>query len=399
MARIFNDETFWFEWLRTVGHTAYGAADIGECLVTASRIAEGDFESWHREWFRTAERVRGIAEAADAGGHRASACAAWLRASNYYRAAEFFLHDATPDPRALPVWRASRDAFARAAVLLPHPAEPVEVPYEGTTLSGYFFRVDDVALPRPTIVFHGGFDSTLEELYPAAGAAAIARGYNILAFAGPGQGRAIREQGLSFRSDWDKVVTPVIDFALERPEVDPARIALLGWSYGGYLAPRAAAFEHRLAALIAWDGIYDNFASAREMVPDIEETLNADPRQLDPSLREMMASSTAFRWAFTNGMWVFGVDSPGEVLAAQRDYHLRGMAEQITCPALVCEAADDQYYPGQPQQLYAALTCPKAFISFTSDEGAGEHCHVGAHTLFHQRAFDWLDDVFARVGE
>jgi hypothetical protein len=94
-------------------------------------------------------------------------------------------------------------------------------------------------------------------------------------------------------------------------------------------------------------------------------------------------------------MWVFGVSSPGEMLAAQRDYHLRGIAERITCPTLVCDAADDQFYGGQPRALFDALTCPKTFVSFTADEGAGEHCHVGAHTLFHQRAFDWLDDVFA----
>jgi pimeloyl-ACP methyl ester carboxylesterase len=395
MRRLFADDTFWFEWLRTAGHTAYGAADIGECLVTASRIADGDFESWHREWFCRAERVRGEADRSYANGHRVSACRAYLRASNYSRAAEFFLHDATPDPRMLPTWRASRDAFARAAALLPHPAEAVEIPYEGTTLSGYFFRVDDSPEPRPTIIFHGGFDSTLEELYPAAGAAAIERGYHCLAFAGPGQGRAIREQGLPFRPDWEAVVTPVVDVALARPEVDPARLALLGWSYGGLLAPRAAAFEPRIAALIAWDGIYDNFASAREMMPGIEEVIARNPRELDARCHVLMETSTAFRWAFTNGMWVFGVDSPGEMLAAQRDYHLRGIAERITCPTLVCDAADDQFYGGQPRALFDALTCPKSFVSFTADEGAGEHCHVGAHTLFHQRAFDWLDDLFA----
>jgi len=38
---------------------------------------------------------------------------------------------------------------------------------------------------------------------------------------------------------------------------------------------------------------------------------------------------------------------------------------------------------------------PKTFTTFTAAEGAGEHCHVGARTLFHQRAFDWLDQVLA----
>ncbi len=73
----------------------------------------------------------------------------------------------------------------------------------------------------------------------------------------------------------------------------------------------------------------------------------------------------------------------------------RGVAERISCPTLVCAAENDQFFRGQPERLYEALRCPKKLIFFTEEEGAGEHCHVGALTLFHQRAFDWLDRVFA----
>ena len=75
---------------------------------------------------------------------------------------------------------------------------------------------------------------------------AMQRGYHCLQFAGPGQGTAIRLQGLPFRPDWEKVVTPVVDFAVGLPGVDPERIALMGLSMGGALAPRAAAFEKRI---------------------------------------------------------------------------------------------------------------------------------------------------------
>jgi hypothetical protein len=50
---------------------------------------------------------------------------------------------------------------------------------------------------------------------------------------------------------------------------------------------------------------------------------------------------------------------------------------------------------GQPQRLFDKLTCKKELIFFREDEGAGEHCHEGALSLWHQRAFDSLDTVLA----
>jgi alpha/beta hydrolase family protein len=88
-------------------------------------------------------------------------------------------------------------------------------------------------------------------------AAAVERGYNILLFDGPGQGRCLIHDGLLIRPDWENVVRPVIDYALARPEVDPDRIVLAGWSFGGFLAPRAACFEDRMAALWADPGQWD----------------------------------------------------------------------------------------------------------------------------------------------
>jgi alpha-beta hydrolase superfamily lysophospholipase len=82
-------------------------------------------------------------------------------------------------------------------------------------------------------------------------AAAQRRGYHVLTFDGPGQGRALIEDNVPMRPDWETVVRAVVDFAMTLPGIDPARIALAGWSFGGYLAPRAASGESRIAALIA----------------------------------------------------------------------------------------------------------------------------------------------------
>ena len=401
MKIVFQDSQFSFQLLRAIGQAVYGGADIGESLSTAYRIKEGDFESWYVEWLKTADRVCKIADTCLADGHIVSARETYLRASNYYRTAEFFLHGDPTDPRIVATWRKSRECFSKAAQLFSPPFEAVEIPYEGTTLPGYFFRVDNSDTPRPTLLLQTGFDGTAEELYFGGAAAATRRGYNCLTFEGPGQGRVIREQKVYFRPDWDKVVTPVIDYALTRPEIDPDRIALMGLSLGGYLAPRAVAYEHRIAACIADGGIFDAFEGAIAKYPEspeaIKEFLIQDPTAYDAMTREMTKSNTELRWAVQDGMWKFGAASPSEWMLKFADYTMNGIADKITCHMLVIDSEAEQSFPGQAKKLYDALTCKKEFMLFTREETAEEHCQIGAAALSHQRIFDWLDKTFARI--
>ncbi|WP_079912625.1 S9 family peptidase [Paenibacillus sp. 32352] len=392
MKLIFNDQTFSFELLRTLSYAPYGGADIGECLLTAYRIQERDFESWYKEWNATAERIHALADAALADGQRVSACEAYLRASNYYRTAEFFLHGDRQDPRILAAWGNSRDTFRQAARLMDAPVEEVLIPYEGTHLTGYFYKVDGSDTPRPTLLIHGGYDSTGEELYLGGAAAAIQRGYNCLTFEGPGQGSAIRLQQLPFRHDWEKVVTPVVDYLITRPDVNPHQLALMGISFGGYLAPRAAAYEHRLAACIANDGLY-TFRFSEMARPFMKGRDDVSPAHYEEVITEVMKRHTGVRWAVDNGMFTFQADSLLELVEKTEPCSLEGVAEQIVCPTLVCEAEADHFFAGQPERLYHALTCPKTYMKFTAEEGAEEHCHFGALQLFNHRIFQWLDEV------
>jgi len=389
MHLVFEDQTFSFELLRTIGYAPYGGADIGECLVTASRIRQGDFESWYEHWNKTARRVHALAEDALQQGKRVSAREAYLRASNYYRTAEFFLHGNPHDPRILATWGASRTTFRQAVNLMDTPVE-VRIPYEGTFLPGYYYRPDASHQPHPTLIVHGGYDSTGEELYFMIAAAAIQRGYTCLTFEGPGQGALLREQQLPLRPDWEQVVTPVVDFALTRPEVDPTRLALMGISLGGYLAPRAAAFEPRVAALIADDGLYSyRFSDKARAVTRVAALFGRTLAQA--TLRKVMQRNIGIRWAIENGLFTFQVGSIWDLIEATECWSLEGVAHQITCPTLVCEAERDHFFLGQPQRLYEALTCPKTLLRFSADEGAEEHCQYGALLLFNHQVFSWLD--------
>jgi dienelactone hydrolase len=395
-----EDAQFWFETQRAFGAAEYGGSLFGEVLAVSSRIKPGDYDSWYDAWNDFADRI--AKEAADqvSRHHRVSARDSLLRATSYYQAAEFFLHGNPKDPRIARSYQLSVDCYKRCAGLHDPGIEPIEIPYEKTTLPGYFHRADKVGEPRPTLIMHTGFDGSAEEMHVSGARAATERGYNVLAFDGPGQYGPLHREGLVFRPDWEKVVTPVVDFALKQPGVDPKRIALMGISMGGYLAPRAAAFEKRLAALIANDGIYDFAAPFKNAVPPekwdtFAAALKAEqaPR-IDALLEEQMKASPTARWSYSHGMWATGAKSPRELVGKMLDYNLKGgVAEAISCPTLVCDAENDLFLKGEPQRLYDHLTCRKAMVRFTAAEGAGAHCQVGASRLAFARMFDWLDET------
>ena len=247
----FADALYDAQLLRAIGHAPYGGAEIGECLATAATIVNRDHDSWYRGWMALADRLFAAAESSAAAGHRKSAEHAYLRASNYYRTAYIF-HLRAPLPEAVRVaYRRHREAFARAARQMTRPLEPLAVGFAGATLPGWFCAAEPGGDGRlPVVISVGGYDSTAEESYFFNAVAARSRGYHAVIFDGPGQGALLVEQGVPMRPDWQRALSAVIDVVAARPDVDPARIVVIGESWGGYLVPGAAARDARIAACV-----------------------------------------------------------------------------------------------------------------------------------------------------
>ena len=391
---VFDDELLGAQLLRVLGAAAFGGSDTGECLAAAREVRGLDLDSWHDAWRALADRTRRAAEQAQANGERETSRLAYLRASSYYRTAGVMLMGAPVDPRLVASNRDQTAAFRAGAALMQLPPEIVELPFAGDALPGYFFRATEDAEPRATVILVGGYDGTAEELYFFNGAAALARGYHVLAVDGPGQGAALLQRGLTMRPDWETVVGAMVDYVCSRDDVDVQRIALIGLSLGAHLGPRAASAEHRLAACVADCGGFDLF----------EDALSRMPPPLASGLRErrvwarlilrcvlsILARKPTAGWALRRGMLVHGARSPLAYIELLREFSLAGRAGRITCPTWVCNAEEDDIGASAPQ-LVQALTCEKAFVQFTTAEGAGDHCEQGARTLYHARSFGWLD--------
>jgi dienelactone hydrolase len=389
-----SDRTFAFNLLRWHGLAPYRGTDVAEMHDVAGRIVPGDFESWHREFAALAQHV----EQEGGGSPRSNPITLRdraFRAASYHRAADFFLHGTPSDPRIMRTWAAATDQFDRAISLMTPAGERVAIEADGFTIPAIFFRAGRDSTPLPTVLMFNGFDGSQEEMLHLCGIAALERGFNVLTFEGPGQPTVIRDQGVGFRHDWEQVVTPVVDRCEAVPEIDASRLALIGVSFGGYLAPRAAAFEPRIGAVVTIDGLFDGYESVRNLLTtELQALLDGeDADAFNAAAHAAMEHDTGLRWYLQHGLWCFRVATPYDFFVAARPYTLEGVAQRISCPVLVCAAAEDHLNPGQAEKLAAALGDRATLRSFTAEESAGAHSHPGASVLMNGVVFDWLAEA------
>ena len=370
-----------------------GFTDVGEVLDTASRIDVNDEYSWPNEWLETARRIEGYAKQSLERGHKVSAGEAFVRASSYYRAA--LIHHPEPTDKVVKeAAQAVMDNFGKALGLLKF-AQPIKIPYESTTLPGYFYRSSLAEDKAPLLIIFQGRDAWAEETKYLADAA-IKRGYHCLQFQGPGQGAALRLQGLTFRPDWENVVTPVIDFALQQEGVDPEQIVLMGMSFGGALAPRAAAFEKRIKICVANPGVLNWGASIYQqlniLAPELMQIYEENAQTFDIAVTEVMKDSALLRWGFKDMMWKHAASSPSDLLVKLSDFNNESIVEKITCQTLVMDGEAEAFSTGESKKLFDALKAPKDYMLFKAEDTGLVHVQTGALAVSSQRLFDWLDE-------
>jgi pimeloyl-ACP methyl ester carboxylesterase len=306
---LIDDHTFDFELNRILAHARYRGSDTREVLNVIPKIKPGDFDSWYTAFVELARRTEASAGEKPRPGEysrNVSYTDRLFAASNYYRSADFFLHGNPTDPNISSLWDKQAACFNAA---LKHFGNGKRHVLKADTFSVplIYFKAPGADSPKPIILIGNGFDGSMEEMLHVTGIAALERGYNVILFEGPGQCTVRRGQNIGFIHDWERVVTPVVDFATSLAEVDTKRIVLCGYSLGGYLAVRAAAWEPRLAATVAIDGVFD-VRSAFKAPEDLLELYNTGAHiAFNDKFRKWMhdpSTPTASRWMYQHGKLV-----------------------------------------------------------------------------------------------
>ncbi|OYD83470.1 alpha/beta hydrolase family protein [Azospirillum brasilense] len=385
-----------------IAYISYGGADFGEIKAVAEAIGDGDDGAYYDAWNAAGDRLTHEADSALCKGRKASARALYLRASAFYNASFHPLYGAPVDPRLIAAFRKGTAALDKGLSLGPRPAIPLAIPFSGLSLPGRFIPAEGFETRvRPLIIFTNGYDGTITDMYFASAVAASRRGYHSLLFDGPGQGAMLYERGVPLRPDWEAVIGAVVDFAEALPLVDATRIALSGWSLGGYLAPRGASGEPRIAALIADPGTWSIADGFRDMVvhklgvaPEAATDLGALDQAVINRMDAFIRGHRQLSWKVVQrGFWVHGVGDLRSYLASAEQFTMRGRAQLIACPTLITRAEGDALSAGAGA-FFDALTGPKTLMRFTAAEGADGHCEMGNRSLLNLRVLDWLDDRF-----
>lgn len=361
-----------YQFRRGLGETQEGGGAVSEVFQAASRMLPGDAESWHAQWLRIAMRNDARGDEESLQGHVRTAMNCWLRASEYYRQAEFWL--LPDDPRRIATFTRCEGVTQKWMRCLDPPGEAVEIPYEsGKPMPAYFIKSPRYGgdARQPVLISFGGLDSFKDELWFMTGRGAVQRGIAVLMVDGPGQGGTLRRHGIVSRHDYEVPVGRCIDWLERRADVDASRIAVSGSSMGGYYAARAGSREPRLAACISHGAIWD-----------IEQ------RFRDRGENHALANHMK---------WVLGAKTMAEAVAKARPFKLEGVLEGMRCPYLVLHGGHDVLGVESVKTVYeyAKSKGVNVTLRLTSEEETGaEHCQHDNPTLGQEIMGDWLADVF-----
>ena len=364
--------------LVTKGMAPYGAVALGEIDEICQRLMSRQDEphAWWEEWSAMAARLEAVADSAEAEGRRLTAGNYYLRAGMYYFTAERFI---PPGPEKLEMGQKAIECCTNGILRRYPNVERVEVPYEDVSLPALFMKAQSASSPAPTIVLFDGLDNCKEMSVLFAGLEFAARGWNTMSIDGPGQGESLRLRDIRTRYDYEAAGIAAYDYVSARDDVDPERVAVMGYSFGGYYAPRIVAFDDRYAACVAFGAMHWDMP---EWVAEIRDSVARNPKT---------SATSHFQIP-----WVFGADDLDEAIEIASRFNLVGVADRIKCPFLVAHGENDRQVPFEDARKLVEVvgSKDKTLLAFSAEDGGAEHVQVDNRQVGVDAIADWLAPRF-----
>ncbi len=331
-----------------------------------------DMSSWTQAWMKLAARAE------NEGRYR--------QATYYYRMAEFYIPDSSEEKDEC--YEKFRRCFEKGNE--DEAIERFRIPYDGSYLPAMRIGKDN---PKGVIVVHGGYDSFMEEFYPQI-IHFRDMGYTVIMFEGPGQGQA-RRNGFMFSYDWERPTGAVLDY------FDLKDVTLMGISWGGYLAPRAAAFDKRIINVICYDAFVSgldpilNKLSCRQTVMlKMLLAVHAAPA-INGILGRKMRGDLDLTWRVRHGMYITGTGTPYDFLKSISLHDIGKCADRITQNVLLLAGTEDMYVPlrriGDMKKMLVNAASVTSYI-FDAASGGAQHCQIGNTALAENAIKDFLGE-------
>jgi dienelactone hydrolase len=344
------------EFTRLLGAAQEGGSTVAECCVTASRLDSNDDRSWYREWKKIADASYERGNAARDQGHMLTARSNWLRAINYYQSAAFPFDREDGDHQAA---IGSMRQCARDYLQHGNPrGEVVTIPWpSGYPLEAYFLPAPAMAGAgaAPAVICIGEPGQRKEEYLYKVARYASERGMSLLAVDLLGTGPDAEFEQIVGRSDLEATIGHIMDYLVERRDVDPGRIAILADGWGSSFVARGIAFDDRFAAAVCDGGIWD-----------LHE-------------RAFLIGRTPFEAEFL------------------REGFSR-VARNIKCPVLISTGERGWLKAERVRELYGHLRADGRDVTlkiFSGGETAATQGHADNPTIANEYIFDW---VASRLG-
>ena len=358
---------------------AIGEIDQANAQVReiAQQGEDNGTEAFFAAWGAMADRLKALGNDARAAGHGLTAANKYLRATAYYMTAER-MQSRHYAPRQT-MYRTMLDTMQAAISAGGYLWERVDIPYGQSNFPGLFIPGKGEG-PRPCLIFCNGLDSVKEMILLCCRDAFAARGISVLAIDQPGVGEALRLSGLTAEVATERWAGAALDVLERREDVDGDRIGIVGWSLGGYFAPRAAAYEKRLKLCVAWGGNHDwGELQTRRLAHEGDRPV---PHYWD------------------HVQWVWGATSLDDFMAKMPEVTLTGHLQNIAVPFLITHGSNDRQIPAEyAQRSYdQAVNSPRRALKyFTPREGGVEH--VSADNLEPVLGYiaDWAADRFGEM--